>query len=65
MYSFFEQGYNLIQALDEMKHYLQEVKKVDGTLITIWHNFSLGTDKMWSGWKEAYQQFLSDISVDK
>jgi hypothetical protein len=35
------------------------VKKVDGRMISIWHNFSLGSDPLWKGWKEVYQAFLS------
>lgn len=56
--SFFEQGYTPVQAYNEMEHYLHEVRNVNGTLITIWHNFSLGTDPLWDGWKEAYENFL-------
>lgn len=59
--SFFEQKMNPHQALYEMYHYYNEVKKVNGTLITIWHNTFLGTDKFYSGWKEIYAQFMSEV----
>lgn len=60
--SFFEQKMNPLQALDEMYHYYNEVTKVNGTLITIWHNTFLGTDKLYSGWKEIYTQFMSEVA---
>ena len=42
--SFYEQKVSSQEALEEMLHYLNEVKKVNGTLITLWHNTFLGTD---------------------
>ena len=60
--SFFEQHYTATQALDEMRHYYQEVKKVSGLLITIWHNSFLGTGELYKGWREVYQQFMEEIS---
>lgn len=60
--SFYEQKMSSQEALDEMVHYLNEVKKVNGTLITIWHNTFLGTAAMFTGWKEVYQQFIKEAS---
>lgn len=60
--SFFEQKITPQQALDEMRHYYKEVKAVDGTLITLWHNTFLGTDERFKGWKEVYEQFIKEIS---
>jgi hypothetical protein len=56
--SYYEQRYSSQQALEEMKHYYEVTKDVNGVLITIWHNHFLGTDKMFEGWKEAYEEFL-------
>lgn len=56
--SFFEQKFTAEKAFEEMLHYATVVKKVKGNLITIWHNFSLGTDPLWKGWKEKYIDFL-------
>ena len=58
--SFYEQKYSAEQALDEMRHYYDEVKTVNGTFIMIWHNHFLGTDKMYEGWKEVYAQFIKE-----
>ncbi len=32
------------------------VKSTGGTLISIWHNHSLGTDTVYKGWRELYQK---------
>jgi len=59
--SFYEQKFTPQQALDEMRHYYKEVKAVNGTLITIWHNSFLGTEIKFKGWREIYSQFLKEI----
>lgn len=59
--SFFEQKMNCEQAAEELNHYKQIVKKVNGTLITIWHNFSLGSEPQWTGWKKVYEDFLEKM----
>ncbi|HMR91970.1 MAG TPA: polysaccharide deacetylase family protein [Chitinophagaceae bacterium] len=56
--SFYEQRYTPAQALAEMLDYHKKVKEVNGLLITIWHNHFLGTDPLYTGWKEVYGEFL-------
>lgn len=60
--SFYEQKYSAEQALQEMRHYCNEVKKVNGTLITIWHNTFLGTDEKFTGWREVYKTFFKETA---
>ncbi len=36
------------------------LERTNSTLITIFHNFSLGTAAEWRGWKHAYEQFLEE-----
>ncbi|HMU45589.1 MAG TPA: polysaccharide deacetylase family protein [Chitinophagaceae bacterium] len=57
--SFYEQKFSTKQAFDEMMHYYKEVKKINGTLITIWHNTFLGTEQKFKGWREVYYKFFS------
>jgi len=59
--SFFEQKFSPAQALEEMRHYYQQVKKVNGTFISIWHNTFLGTDERFKGWREIYYQFIGEV----
>ncbi|HYD21026.1 MAG TPA: polysaccharide deacetylase family protein [Flavipsychrobacter sp.] len=46
----------------EAVHVLNGMKKVleqcNSMLVTIFHNFSLGTSPEWKGWREAYENFI-------
>ncbi|MEO5647016.1 MAG: polysaccharide deacetylase family protein [Chitinophagaceae bacterium] len=63
--SFYEQKYSAEQAYEEMVHFYNTCKSINGTLIIIWHNHMLGTDKMFAGWKEVYFNFLKFIDGEK
>jgi hypothetical protein len=60
--SYFEQHYSPEQALAEMEHYYAIVKQLEGLLITIWHNHFLGTDRMFTGWREIYRTMIAKIA---
>jgi hypothetical protein len=60
--SYYEQRLSPQQALEEMQHYYNEVKKISGTLITIWHNTFLGTDAVFKGWREVYAEFVKEVA---
>ncbi len=60
--SFFEQKLTAQQALEEMRHYYSVIKAVNGTMITLWHNTFLGTDKLFQGWREVYALFLKEVN---
>lgn len=60
--SFYELHHSPAEALGEAKKLAEEVKKVGGTFITIFHNHMLGTDPMFNGWKEMYENLVSDVS---
>jgi hypothetical protein len=59
--SFFEQKYGPSQALEEMRYFYKQIKDVNGTMITIWHNTFLGTAHLFKGWKEVYEAFIKTI----
>lgn len=59
--AYYEQHYSPVQALEESLHYLQVCRKVNGTLITLWHNNFLGTDPAFAGWRQAYEQFIAQV----
>lgn len=62
--SFYEQRYSSNEALEEMQYYYDITKKVNGLFISIWHNHFLGTDKMFTGWKEVYKAMIERIKED-
>jgi hypothetical protein len=63
--SFYELHQTPEEALEEMTKLFEEVKKVNGTFITIFHNHMLGTDPMFKGWKEMYEVFVAEVRATK
>ena len=57
--SYYEQKISATDAFVELMEYYKICKEVDGTLITIWHNHMLGSDKLYEGWSEVYEKFLA------
>lgn len=60
--AFFEEKKSPAEALSELRHYLEVLRSVGGTMVTIWHNPFLGTDPMFEGWKETYERFVNTAS---
>ncbi len=47
------------QAIEKIRTIVHEVKNVNGTFISLWHNESLSEWKDWRGWSEVYRQLLA------
>jgi hypothetical protein len=60
--SYYEQKISATEAFDELMHYYNICKKINGTLITIWHNHMVGSNQLFKGWGEMYAQFLERVS---
>ncbi len=56
--SYYEQKLSAIETYDEMIHYYNCCKEVNGTFISLWHNHTIGSDKLYKGWAELYSNFL-------
>lgn len=56
--SIFEQKYSVEQTAEELQHYFDVVKKVNGELITLFHNHFLTEQEQWIGWRKMYEEFL-------
>jgi hypothetical protein len=59
--AYYEQKYTAQQAMDEMLHYYNEVKSVNGLLITLWHNNFLGDLTQLKHWKAMYVKFIKTV----
>jgi hypothetical protein len=46
------------QAMDVIKPLIEEVKKVDGVFISLWHNDSLNNGYIWKGWRMIYEDMV-------
>jgi len=45
-------------ACELIKDLVQEVKKVNGTFVGLWHNETLSDRGMWKGWRAVYEYML-------
>lgn len=46
------------EAMQHIKPLIDEVKSVDGTFISLWHNDSLNDQKFWKGWRSIYEEMI-------
>lgn len=58
--SIFEQKYSVEQTAEELQHYFDVVKKVNGELITLFHNHFLTEQEQWFAWRKMYENFLKN-----
>lgn len=58
--SFYEQKQTPQQAYSELLMYYEQVKRCKGIFISIWHNFILGTDKEFKGWRDMFELFMKE-----
>ena len=61
--AYYQQQLTCSQALEELMQYYTAIKKVNGLMITIWHNHFLGTAPEFAGWREAYERFLKKVML--
>lgn len=52
------------QSLIRIKKMIDEVKAVNGTFVSIWHNESLSNSKRWAGWHKVYEEMIK-YAVEK
>lgn len=58
--SCFEQKLTAEEAAHELQQYHNIVKKVNGQLITIFHNHFLTQESQWQPWRKMYERFLQE-----
>lgn len=45
-------------AMKKIKPLIDEVKAVNGTFISLWHNDTVNDQKLWAGWKGVYEEMV-------
>ena len=50
------------RSYDTILRLANEVRKVNGTFITLFHNESVGGTGRWRGWKEMYEKMMKELS---
>jgi hypothetical protein len=58
--SYYEQQYTPGKAMIEVNMYYRRIRKVNGLMVTIWHNSILGQDTEFAGWRQVYETFLKE-----
>ncbi|THU37184.1 hypothetical protein FAM09_19735 [Niastella caeni] len=58
--SLFEQKQTPQQTYNELIQYYERVKGCKGVFIPIWHNFILGTDPLYEGWRSMFELFMKE-----
>ncbi len=59
----YEAGLTTQQAFEKLEAMSKLLEQTGSKLITVFHNFSLGTDEEWTGWRQAYELFLHSMSM--
>jgi hypothetical protein len=44
------------EAIASIQPLIEEVRQVNGTFISLWHNESLSNEKQWAGWLSVYEE---------
>lgn len=52
------------ESLSQILHLLREVKKVNGTFISIWHNHTISETDEYREWKEVHDKMIQYIIAD-
>lgn len=58
--SFYEQKDSPQVAYAELIGYHEQIRKLNGMMISIWHNSILGTDVSFAGWREMFELFMRE-----
>lgn len=46
------------EAIERIRPIVEEVRAVNGTFISLWHNETLCDEKQWAGWREVYEEMV-------
>ena len=49
--------------MNKIKPLIDEVKKVNGDFMSLWHNDTLNDRKIWTGWKEVYEKMVQHAAA--
>lgn len=61
----YEEKYSVEESLVKLDSLKTSLQNTSSNMITIFHNFSLGTDKKWKGWNKLYHSFISSIAEER
>ena len=50
-------------VIDNIGQIIDEVRQVNGTLISLWHNDTFSNIGLWKGWKNVYEDMIKRIQL--
>ena len=56
----YEAKLSATEAFEKLEAMSKKLHNTGSTMITVFHNFSLGTSIEWRGWRQAYEQFMQE-----
>ena len=56
----YEAKLSVTDAFEKLNAMSKRLHETGSTMITIFHNFSLGTSSEWKGWRQAYEHFMQE-----
>ena len=59
----FNMKLNPDEVVLQLKEIIHEVKQVNGTLISIWHNDTFSEQGPWKGWRNVYEEMVKLINT--
>jgi hypothetical protein len=52
------------EALDRINNISRQVKQVEGTFLSLWHNESLSGQGIWKGWREVFEEMIEQLTMN-
>lgn len=59
----YDLGLSAEEGFRRLREMAVKLQACGGSLVTIFHNYSLGTDTEWKGWRKEYEQFIRDVKL--
>ncbi len=56
----FDAKLSATEAFEKLDAMSRKLHQVGSTMITVFHNFSLGTSAEWKGWRQGYEHFMQE-----
>jgi hypothetical protein len=56
----YEEKLSVSESFAQLNEMSKKLEQTGSTLITVFHNFSVGTGVEWKGWRQAYEDFMHE-----
>jgi hypothetical protein len=51
------------ESVIRAKKMIDEVRSVNGTFVTLWHNHTVNDKDEWEGWRKVYEEIVEYASI--